>query len=148
MYLAMKDVLELNHLYNCSPRAVGQQVFATAILYNALRLAQAKVARQAQIKPEMISVEKFFPAVIENFIKLTYMEVGAENAMVWMLTANPGLRRPPSIEMTHPSLDLHLRHFLVEKRSNKRRKRRFCQGRKGWTSFSKIPGAKKYVKLS
>ena len=36
MYLAMKEVLELNHLYNCSPAAVGQQVYATAILYNTL----------------------------------------------------------------------------------------------------------------
>ena len=47
MYLAMKDVLELNHLYNCSPAAVGQQVYATAILYNALRLAQSQVAERA-----------------------------------------------------------------------------------------------------
>ncbi|EQD29104.1 transposase IS4 family protein, partial [mine drainage metagenome] len=40
MYLAMKEVLELNHLYNCSPAAVGQQVYATAILYNTLRTSQ------------------------------------------------------------------------------------------------------------
>ena len=39
MYLAMKDVPELNHLYNCCPPAVGQQVYATAILYNTLRIS-------------------------------------------------------------------------------------------------------------
>jgi hypothetical protein len=147
MYLAMKDVLELNHLYNCSPAAVGQQVYATAILYNALRLAQAKVAAKAKIAPETISVEKLFPVVIENFIKLTFMEVGAENMFVWLQSANPGIERP-QFEMTHASLDLQLRHFLVEKRSNKRKQRRYCVGRRKATSFSKIPGAKKYVKLT
>jgi hypothetical protein len=37
MYLTMKDIMELKHLDNCSPAAVGQEVYATAILYNTLR---------------------------------------------------------------------------------------------------------------
>lgn len=49
MYLATKDVLELNHLYNCSPAAVGQQVCATALLYNTLRLSQSKIAAMSTL---------------------------------------------------------------------------------------------------
>lgn len=36
MFLAMKNVLEINSLYNCSPPAVGQHVYAAATLYNTL----------------------------------------------------------------------------------------------------------------
>ena len=66
MYLAMKDVLELNSLYNCSPPAVGQQVYATAILYNTLRVSQGQIAATADIAPELLSVDKLFPTLVDH----------------------------------------------------------------------------------
>lgn len=145
MYLAMKDVLELNHLYNCSPAAVGQQTYATAILYNALRLAQSRLAKKAGLAPDELSVEKLFQALIENLIKVTYMEAGAERMFEQIRKANPGLKWPGFVP-DHPTLNLTVAQFRVEKRKGHRKKRRFCQGRKGQTSFGKIPGAKKFLR--
>ena len=78
MYLAMKDVLELNSLYNCSPPAVAQQVYATAILYNTLRVSQGKIAATADIAPEMLSVDKLFPTLVDHYIKATCFALGTE----------------------------------------------------------------------
>lgn len=144
MYLAMKDVLELNHLYNCSPAAVGQQVYATAILYNTLRLSQAKIAEKSGIVPEALSVDKLFPALIDNYIKATYMEAGAEKMFEHLKRSHPRLERP-EIEIDHPTLNMLVRDYMLEKRSDKRRQRRYCNGRKSWTSYNKIPGAKKLL---
>ena len=78
MYLAMKEVLELNHLYNCSPSAVGQQVYATAILYNTLRTSQAQIAATAAVAPEILSVDKLFPTLIDHYIQGTCVALGSE----------------------------------------------------------------------
>lgn len=145
MYLAMKDVLELDHIYNCTPAAVGQQVFATAILYNALRTAQAKIAEKSRVDPDEFSFEKLFPALIENLIKVTYMEAGAERMFELLKRRNPKITRP-EIEYDHPTLNLTIAHFRVEKRKGHRKRRRYCNGRKGQTAFSKIPGTKKYLR--
>ncbi|HZD53438.1 MAG TPA: IS4 family transposase [Woeseiaceae bacterium] len=145
MYLAMKDVLELNHLYNCSPAAVGQQVYATAILYNTLRVSQSKVAAAAEIPPENLSVDKLFPTLIDHYIKATYIAFGAEGMFERMKAEHPRLRRP-EMKIDHPMLRIRIRDHLLAKRSERRRKRRFCKGRARATSYNKIPGAKKLLK--
>ena len=141
MYLALKDVLDLNRLYNCSPAAVGQQVYATAILYNALRASQAKIAAKAQIPPERLSVDKLFPTLIDHHIKAIYMAAGADRVLDKM--TGEASRLPLSeITVDHPSLRIRIRDHLLEKRSERRRRRRFCKGRARATSYKKIPGAK------
>jgi hypothetical protein len=144
MYLAMKDVLELNHLYNCSPPAVGQQVYATAILYNTLRISQGKIAAIAGIAPEALSVDKLFPTLIDHYIKATYIAYGAEWRIEQLQTKSPGFR-PPELTMQHPALRVRVRDHLLEKRSEHRRRRRFCKGRARATSYNKIPGAKDFL---
>ena len=62
MYLHLKETLRLNHLFNASPAAVGQQVYATVIIYNALRLCQAKIAETLKRPPEDLSPDKLFVA--------------------------------------------------------------------------------------
>ena len=148
MYLAMKDLLELNHLYNCSPAAVGQQVYATAILYNALRLAQSKLAEKSGVLPDDLSEQKLFPTLIENFIKALQMDGGAQ----WMfekIMAIPGQVQIPKPEMPidHPQLSIRIKDYLIERRSSKRRQRRWCDGRKGHTAFGKIPGTKHFLEI-
>jgi hypothetical protein len=145
MYLAMKDVLELNHLFNCSPAAVGQQSYATAILYNTLRASQGKIAAAANIDPEALSVDKLFPTLIDHYIKATYIAFGAEAMLERMQAQNPGLR-PPQLKIDHPMLRIRIADHRLEKRSETRRQRRFCSGRAQATSYNKIPGAKKLLK--
>jgi hypothetical protein len=145
MYLAMKEVLNLNHLYNCSPGAVGQQVYATAILYNALRLSQGQIADAAGIAPEVLSPDKLFPTLIEHYIKATELLAAAD------VIAKKEHRRAP--DLTHadlkldmfPWLRIRIRDNLLEKRSERRRRRRYCKGRARATSYKHVPGAKKLM---
>lgn len=146
MYLAMKDVLELNHLYNCSPPAVAQQVYATAILYNTLRASQGKIAASAEIAPEALSPDKLFPTLIDHYIRATYIAFGAEGMFERMHSEHPRLRRP-DMKIDHPMLRVRIRDHLLEKRSEHRRTRRFCKGRARATSYNKISGAKKLLQI-
>jgi hypothetical protein len=144
MYLAMKEVLELNHLYNCSPAAVGQQVYATAILYNTLRVSQSKIAASAGIAPEMLSVDKLFPTLIDQYIMATGIAVEFERR-----EGHPSNPMPRSLSIAHdpPWLRVRINEHLLEKRSEHRRKRRFCKGRARATSYNLIPGAKKLLRI-
>lgn len=148
MYLHMKEVLALNRLFNASPAAVGQQVYATAMLYNALRMSQSCMAEKLKIPPEKFSPDKLFAQLIEKLVHRTWMGVGSEN------TITAYKIRPTRKEITnldrnlccHPSLMLSLQGVFVEKRRGEKKCRRFCKGRKTWTTYRKIPGAKKYLR--
>lgn len=148
MFLHMKEVLALNRLFNASPAAVGQQVYATAMLYNALRLSQSCMARKLNIPPEQFSPDKLFVKLIEKLVQRTWMGVGSE------MTVEGFKTRPTRAEIArldkdmsrHPSLMLSLRGVFVEKRRGEKKRRRFCKGRKTWTTYRKIPGAKKYLR--
>lgn len=150
-FLSLKDTLTLNHLFNASPAAVGQQVYATAMLYNALRLSQAQIARKAGVEPERISPEKLFPRLTDKILMLTIAEEVAE----WRADryyqemkkhyANPP--EPPEVHLEKkPVFQLWLDGITLEPRVGKRRKRRYCKGRARATSYAKIPGAKQYVR--
>ena len=144
MYLAMKEVLELNHLYNCAPAAVGQQVYATAILYNTLRTSQAQIAATAGVAPEILSVDKLFPTLIDHYIQGTCVALGSEITWEHVHAEHPGITRPEAL--LDPSwLRIRIRDHLLEKRKEERKKRRFCAGRARATSYDLIPGAKKLL---
>jgi Transposase DDE domain len=148
MYLHLKEVLALNELFNASPAAVGQQTYATAILYNALRLSQAKIAKKLKIEPEILSPDKLFPRVIEKVVQMTFYALGAENQTEKILHANRGrkLKLPAAEVPDHPMFRVSLVGVLVQKRAGRRKKRRFCKGRRKWTTYKKIPGARRYLK--
>ena len=61
MFYDLKEVLNLNRLYAANPNAVAMQVYAAAIVDNALRVAQSEGAAQVGVPPEEISPAKFFP---------------------------------------------------------------------------------------
>lgn len=144
MYLAMKEVLELNHLYNCSPPAVGQQVYATAILYNTLRVSQAQIAAAAGVAPEILSVDKLFPTLIDHYIKATCIAFGAEGEWERVHAEHPRITRPEA-PVDPPWLRVRIRDHLLETRKDDRKRRRFCAGRARATSYNKIAGAKKFL---
>lgn len=147
MYLHLKEVLALNHLFNASPQAVAGQVYATGIIYNALRCSQASIARKCQIAPELLSPQKLFPRVIDKLVKITWATLGAEWAFKRMGIV-PTSDQVAAMYNDLPKkacFNLSLSGVLVEKRKGKKRKRRFCAGRKSWTTYNKILGGKKYL---
>jgi hypothetical protein len=146
-FLSLKDTLNLNHLFNASPAAVGGQVFATAILYNALRLAQSQIAKKVGVEPERISPEKLFPRLTEKIVELTLVEDGAERYHLKILQENPRAVHPELHLERAPMFKLSLQGITLEPRLGERRRRRYCKGRKRATSYDKIPGAKKYVRI-
>lgn len=148
MFLHLKDTLQLNRLFNASPTAVGQQVYATAILYNALRLSQAQMAQSLDLPPERLSPEKLFPRVMDKVVRLTSMESGAELMYMLLKLKSPHPLERPDLQLgLHPSLALSVRGLLVEKRSGRRWKPKFCPGRHQHKSFKQIPGARKYAQF-
>jgi hypothetical protein len=144
MFLALKDVLNLNHLFNCSPGAVAQQVYATAIVYNALRISQGQIATAAGIAPEALSPDKLFPILIDQYVQATTMVAYAD----WRDKVKNTKPRSPSlsnIDGVTSLFDIHVRDVLLERRSEHRRRRRFCKGRKRATSYKHVPGGKKLL---
>jgi hypothetical protein len=145
MYLHLKEVLRLNHLFNASPAAVAGQVYATAIIYNALRLCQSQIAEKVDREPEELSPDKLFPRLINKIIDLTLWSCSGEYYKERVVAANRELADKlvlPDVDVPDdPRFNLSLEGVLIEKRSDRRRKRRFCKGRKTWTTYRKIPGA-------
>ena len=64
MFFDLKEVPNLNRLYAANPNAVAMQVYAAAIVYNALRVAQSDGAAQVGLAPEELSPAKFYPKVV------------------------------------------------------------------------------------
>jgi hypothetical protein len=147
MYLHLKEVLALNRLFNASPSAISGQVYATAILYNALRLSQAQLASKLKVLPEHISPDKFICRVVAKVTEATIAACYWEAAVERMVEANLGkkLKTVPFDPADHPQLSLSTEGLLLQKRNPKRRKRKFCKGRKRWTTYKKMPGAKKLL---
>lgn len=143
MFLALKEVLNLNRVYAANPNAVAMQVYAAAIVYNAMRVAQSDAAAQAGIPPEDISPEKFFPKVAvacHLYLQEQQWEVEVQ-------------RRHPRAHLQFvrrrrwartPVAAIHVEH-----RSRHRRRRRFCSARGRWKSLAHVRGGNRFIaKLS
>jgi hypothetical protein len=143
MFFDLKEVLNLNRLYAANPNAVAMQVYAAAIVYNALRVAQSDGAAQVGWEPERLSPAKFYPKVATA----TYMYL---NRQQW----------EREIRTRHRHLHLRLvgrrrcwvraapEPVAVEHRTDHRRRRRFCSARRHWKSFAHMPGGRRFTKLS
>ena len=153
MFLTLKATLHLNRLFNSTPAAVGQQVYATALLYNALRLAQLDIAHRLGLPPDQLSPEKLFPLVMERLERRTWIELGALWHAERLQAAYPDMALPPvdpgalaTALAEHPTLMLPVHALLLERRTTTRKKRRYCAGRgKAATSFAHLHGGKRYL---
>lgn len=145
MFFDLKEVLNLNRLYAANPNAVAMQVYATALVYNAFRVAQSDAAAQAGLAPEDISPAKFFPKVaVASFLYL--------HAQKW---EQQWRRRHP---LAHAHLIRWRPHgwtrtgaptIQVEPRADSRRRRRFCAARRRWKSLRRVRGGQRFLaKLS
>jgi len=126
MFYDLKEVLDLHRVYAANANAVAMQVFATAIVYVAFRVAQADVARAVGLRPERLSTAKLFPRVAVASLGLTSCRLG------YLATrrANPRvkLREPVWEEMDFASAPLA--SILVEPRAGPRRRRTYCLARR------------------
>jgi len=143
MFFDLKDVLNLNRLYAANPNAVAMQVYAAAIVYNALRVAQSDGAAQVGLAPEALSPAKFYPKVVTaTFLYLHRQQWERE------------------IRLRHRRLHLCLvggrqrwvratpEPVQVEHRADHRRARRFCPARRHWKSFAHVRGGRRFTELS
>ena len=150
MFLTMKSTLHLERLYNSTPAAVGQQLYATALLYNALRLAQAELALKLEVEPERLSPEKLFPRLMQRLEQRTWIEAGVIWHEALMRASNPSIPHydPEALARSldhNPRLRLDVHDILLEKRKEGRKRRRYCEGRHMHTSFAKLSGGKRYL---
>lgn len=137
LFFDLKEVLNLNKFYAANPNAVAMQVYATAMLHVAFRIAQADIAQKASIEPEEISPKKLFPRLALISIAILEAEFCAEE----MCRLNPGMRLRKPNWHNHPRGTITLESILVQKRSDHRKKKLFSEGRKKWVSFNNIEGA-------
>lgn len=143
MFYDLKEVLNLHCFYAANPNAVAMQVFAAAMVYTALRVAQGQAAKKAGIEPELISTEKFFPKVALASLAFTFYEICTD----LIKKLNPGKKlRIPNWE-DQPFASAPLKAVLLEPRNKNRRKRRFCKNRTRWKSFAHVPGGRKFTKI-
>jgi len=141
LFFDLKEVLNLHRFYAANPNAVGMQVYAAALVYTALRIAQAHAAQQAQVKPEEISPQKFFVRVAVASSTWATIQLATD----LIRKANPGMPiREPNWKR-HKFASTTLKEVRVQKRKGKRRKRRFCASRRRWKSFAHIPGGRRLI---
>lgn len=141
MFFDLKEVLNLHHFYAANPNAVAQQLYAAATVYTAMRMAQGRLAEKQGMKPEEISPAKLFPRVAATSLALLI----AEETYQAICQANPGqpIRRPPRRQQKIGVVKLA--SILVEKRTEKRRRRRYCRGRARWKSLAHVKGGKQFT---
>lgn len=134
MFLDLKKTLKLHGLYAAQPNLVAQQVYATAMVYNAFRVVQGHIADRAKVLPEQLSPQKLFPILAQ----CTQEWAIGQRMAIGFYEANPGvaLKEPDWHKMEFASLELG--EILLQRRSAHRRKRRPMPQR--WKSFAHVPG--------
>ena len=142
MYFDLKEVLKLNRVFPANPNAVALRVYAAAVVYNALRVAQGEVSEAAGVTPEAISPAKFFPKMAAACDAYALLELWFWQAQ----RANPRrrLRKPALHERRFASVALDA--IRVEPRKECRRRRRFCAARRHWKSLPHVRGGRKMLK--
>jgi len=139
MFFDLKEVLNLNCFYSANTNAVAMQVYAAAIVYVAMRTAQARIARAVRRHPEDISPAKLFPRVAAASETLAAME----SAFLHTKEFNPGVRlKEPPWEKV-PEHRVALKSILVERRNGLRRKRRYCAARRHHVSLHRFTRRKR-----
>ena len=137
MFYDLKEVLNLHRFYAANAHAVAMQVYAAAIVYAALRIAQARIARTAELPPERLSVEKLFPKVAAAAAEWTT----TCRAALRIRAANPGVQIIEPDWSQEPFAWTTLDTVLVEPRRTKRRPPRPTPARASYVSLHRCPRA-------
>jgi len=116
LFYDLKEVLNLRRFYASNTNAVAMQVYACAIVYNALRTVQGEIAQAHEIEPEAISTAKLFPRVSVAHIKL----LGALDGFDLVRRVNP------HVDLVEPDwgrsnlATTRLKRLLVQRRKGPR----------------------------
>lgn len=136
MFLSLKKTLRLHCLYGSHPNLVAQQFYASMMVYNAFRVAQAEIASRHDLLPEQLSPEKLFPKLAEatkNYALSRWQQMRIRELNPGVEIVFPDLR-------TMPKGSSNLGALLAESRARKRR-----PPRKMITphpkSIAKVPGS-------
>lgn len=144
MYFDLKEVLNLHCFYAGNPNAIAMQVYAAAMVYVAMRVAQGRAAREAGVAPETISPAKLFPKVAAASYSWTIIQLTVEA----MRRANPGVALKTPDWRRRAFASVALAAVAVEPRKGRRRKRRFCNSRRQWKSFAHVRGGPSLIQES
>jgi hypothetical protein len=136
MFFDLKEVLNLHRLYAANPNAIAMQLYAAAMVYLAMRVAQARVALEHQLDPEAISPKKFFVRMAVASSTLVGFKLGCEA----MREANPGRRLVEPSPKGQAFVTAELGSLLVEERAGSHREKRPPKSRHRWLSFRHING--------
>jgi hypothetical protein len=118
LFYDLKEVLNLRRFYAANTNAVGMQVYASALVYVAMRLAQARIAREHQRRPEEISTGKLFPRVAAAHLELVTKDTYFEE--VRALNPHTKLAKPDPAKSSRCVVPLA--RLLVETRNGRRRR--------------------------
>jgi hypothetical protein len=135
MFYDLKEVLNLHRFYAANVNAVAMQVYAAAIVYTAMRTAQGRIAREARIEPEELSVEKLFPKVAAASASLTTTELMFDAVCL----LNPALQIQKPDWHTLPFASVSLDAVRVEPRKGRRRRKRRCPAAERYRSLPRPP---------
>ena len=136
LFLDLKKTLKMHGLYASHPNLVAQQVYATAMVYNAFRVAQAHIAVRAKVLPEQISPAKLFPVLA----RCSYEWAISRRTAIGFYEANPGVQFKEPDWGKMPFAAVELGEVLLQRRNSHRRKRHGCEVRTPWQSFAHVPG--------
>ena len=120
MFNHLKSVLNLKRFYAANTNAVAMQVYASAIVYAAMRAAQALLARELGRRPEELSPGRLLPRMAAAHVKLLYMLAGFEAVK----------RANPHVDLVEPDwrrvapCRIDPERLLVRRRSGVRGKKR------------------------
>ena len=118
MFYDLKEVLDLHRFYAANVNAVAMQVHAAALVYVALRVAQARIASRWRLPPERLSVEKLFPRVAvahQGYVAVRLAFRATQEA-------NPEVRLKEPDWRQQPFASVPLESVLVEPRRGERRR--------------------------
>src|SRR5262245_43790080 len=134
MFYDLKEVLDLHRFYAANVNAIGMQVHAAAIVYLALRVAQARIASSAQLRPEQLSTKKLFPRVADA----SNAFVNAQCGFIATRKANPRVRLVEPDWDDEPFASVPLDSVLLEPRNSHRRRRRSCPAQRRYASLHRF----------
>lgn len=141
LFFDLKEVLNLHCFYAANPNAVAMQVYAAALVYTAMRVAQAITAEKADVPPDWISTAKLFPRIAAASATWTGVQIGVGQVE----KLNPGVELKKPDWHKYPFAWVSLDQVLIEPRNDLRRKRRYCKGRKHWKSFAHFSKGRKLI---
>ena len=135
LFYDLKVVLNLKKLYAANPNAIAMQVFATAMVHGAFRVAQARIAKEHDLPPEELSPKKLFPILSAAAITLLSRDFFFEE----VCELNPGKNLVKPTTTNHPNLHTTLRAIRrVKRRSNERKPPTYSRERATWKSLAHV----------